>query len=153
MLVLHAPAALSAWANLLTIQSNGRTLAGCAWLTASMVLFVAKLADVPALRFATDRRSLTALILAVVLLHANLLVVVTDLPQPLADSLPLAASTLLAGALVQVQQALRGLLFGAPAARLARAVRVLGLRLAANPPARPALCARVLAPRPPPLSR
>jgi hypothetical protein len=71
LLALHAPALLKTWAALLGGDRRAAVLEGCIWLSFSLAFFTLKIADVPWLAFRTDRRSLTVLLLALVLMHAG----------------------------------------------------------------------------------
>jgi hypothetical protein len=147
MLAIHAPALLrAAWA-VGAGQADAQAVQGVLWLGLWSGFFLLKLCDPPWLRFRTDKRSLVAVAMALVLMHANPLGLRPDgTPN---DQLP-AATMLLVIGLERVQQGARTL-----AASWAAAVLVPDTPLA---PSLGIVCARphaalfhtVIRPRSPP---
>jgi hypothetical protein len=71
LLALHAPGLIKTWTALLGGDLSAPVVEGCFGLSLSFVFFVLKIAGVSWLAFRTDRRSLTVLAVALVLMHAG----------------------------------------------------------------------------------
>jgi hypothetical protein len=108
MLAVHVPACVRVWQRILEPHSTATQLGAGVWLAAAIVFFALKLIGLPSLRFATDRRSLCAIALAILLIHAGPL----GFRSPEAvvpGNAPLIGSMLLIMGLSSVQKILGGL--------------------------------------------
>ena len=102
MLALHVPALIASWRVFIQSGLDVGPLGGCLALSAAVLFFVLKLWGVPCLQFATDRRSLMVITVAVTLLHADAIgtrLNFVAVPQ----NVPLTATALLATGLTRVQ--------------------------------------------------
>lgn len=124
MLLVHLPALLKGWSAIALDGGTSVRTASFVALNLSALLFVLKTAGVRWLDFATDRRSLVALTLAIGLLHVNLAPGAEALALPQAPHA--AAGVILIVGLVPVQRLARRLLAGGRlAVRRARSSVVL----------------------------
>jgi hypothetical protein len=108
MLAVHVPACVRVWQRILEPHATAAQIGAGVWLAAAIVFFVLKLIGLPSLRFATDQRSLCAIALAILLIHAGPL----GLHSPEAvvpGNAPLVGSLLLMLGLSAVQKILNGL--------------------------------------------
>ena len=111
MAVIHAPALVSSlWALTDSGPDPGRLGAFLAPALA-MLFFISKIRGVKALEFATHRRSVLTIAIAVVLIHADAIGTYLQLQQVPA-TVPVAATTLLAAGLTSVQEAVVAALSG-----------------------------------------
>ena len=108
MLAVHTPACVRIWQRILEPHATVAQLGAGIWLAAAIVFFVLKLIGLPSLRFATDRRSVCTIALAILLIHAGPL----GFRSPEAvvpDQAPLAGSILLMMGLSSVRKMLSSL--------------------------------------------
>ncbi|HVP11776.1 MAG TPA: hypothetical protein VMV94_11385 [Phycisphaerae bacterium] len=104
---MHVPACLRAWQGVFESRASETRFDAGVWLALAIVFFVLKLIGVPWLRFQTDRRSLCAIALAILLIHAG--PIGFRPPEAVAPgSMPLVGTMLLMMGLSGVQQILKG---------------------------------------------
>lgn len=106
MVVLHVPSLIASWRVFVQSGLDPGELGGCLGLSASMLFFVLKLRGVACLRFRIDRRSLVAISVAIVLMHADAIGIhlgCAGVPK----EVPIAGTTLLAVGLTRVQRGVR----------------------------------------------
>jgi hypothetical protein len=107
MLAIHVPACIRTWQAVAQPASNEAQFGAAVWLIGAVVFFVLKLLGVSWLRFQTDRRSLCAISLAVLLIHAG--PIGFRLPDAMVPgNTPLLGTMLLMAGLGCVQQIFQG---------------------------------------------
>ena len=103
MMLVHAPALVSSVRAMAQVGLESDRLGGLLALVATTIFFGLKIVGVQWLEFATHRRSVVAIILAVVLLHAGSIGAYLD-PAWEPTGVPMAATGLLAAGLTSVQR-------------------------------------------------
>ena len=111
MAAIHTPALVSSFWALTDGGPNPGRLGGFLALALAMLFFISKIRGVRALEFATHRRSVLTIAIAVVLIHADAIGTYLQLQQVPA-TVPVAATTLLATGLTSVQEAVGSALSG-----------------------------------------
>jgi hypothetical protein len=101
---VHTPALLSSWRGLVESGFDPDRIGGFAGLALTMLFFMAKIRGVKALEFATHRRAVLTIAVAVVLIHAGCINTYLE-TQPVPATVPVAATTLLAAGLTRVEEA------------------------------------------------
>jgi len=152
MLVLHVPALFASWRMFIQSGLDVGLLGGCLALSAAMLFFVLKLWGIPCLQFATDRRSLMVITVAVTLLHADAIGTRLNFVA-VPENVPLTATALLATGLTRVQSVTKAALAhgrGIPKRRILTLLPSHSTWLGAFSPHRRILAALVCIPRAPP---
>ena len=111
MVLLHVPALVASGGALLQDPGNPERLSGFLALSAAMLFFLLKLWGVGLLRFKTDRSSLVAIGVVLVLIHADVIGGHLNLVAAPRE-LPLAATAFLAAELTRVPRAVGAALSG-----------------------------------------